>query len=68
MNTHNDPVGSDVLADLQEAARHAATGAASAEALQRIQERAQSVRDELRQKHGEMSVAVSPLHEARDEE
>jgi hypothetical protein len=68
MNTHDDQVGSDILADLQEAARYAATGAASPEALQRIQERAQRVRDELRRKHGDMSIAVSLLHEARDEE
>ena len=68
MNTHEDPAGPDILADLQEAARYAATGIASPEALQRIQERAQRVREELRRKHGEMSVAVSLLHEARDEE
>jgi hypothetical protein len=68
MDTHDDLAGSDVLADLQEAARYAATGAASPEALQRIQERARRVRDELRRKYGDMSVAVSLLHEARDEE
>lgn len=68
MVTPNDPTGSDVLADLQEAARYAATGAASPEALQRIQERAQRVRDELRRKHGDLSVAVSLVQEARGEE
>jgi hypothetical protein len=68
MSTPNDPVGADILEDLQEAARYAATGAASPEILQRIQERAQRVREGLRQKHGDMEVAVSLLHEARDEE
>jgi hypothetical protein len=68
MSTPNPAVDSDILADLQEAARYAATGAASPEVLQRIHERAQRVREELRQKHGEMSVAVSLLHEARNEE
>ena len=68
MSNPNDPTGSDVLADLQEAARYAATGTDSPEALQRTQERAQRVREELRQKHGDMEVAVSLLHEARDDE
>jgi hypothetical protein len=68
MNTHDDLAGADVLADLQEAARYAATGAASPGALQRIQERARRVRDEFRRKHGDMSIAVSLLRRARDEE
>jgi hypothetical protein len=68
MNTQNDPIGSEILADLQEAARYATTGAASSEVLQHIQEQAQRVREELGQKHGEMSVAVSLLREGREEE
>jgi hypothetical protein len=56
------------MAELEEAARHALTGQGDPEVLRRISERAARVREEIRQKHGTLDVAVSLIREAREEE
>ena len=58
----------EIMAELEEAARHALTGQGDPEVLRRISERAARVREEIRQKHGTLDVAVSLIREAREEE
>jgi hypothetical protein len=59
----------EIIADLEEVCRQAASGGVpDPELLQRVRERSARVQEELRQKYGEMNVALDLLREIRDEE
>lgn len=57
----------ELLATLQAAADNAAKGVRDPEAMRRGCERMDRMREELRQTHGEMNVAVDLVRETRDE-
>ena len=65
MNTRIPP---ELLTELQDAADKVAKGIRDPEAMRKACERMDRMREELRQKHGEMNVAVDLIREARDEE
>jgi hypothetical protein len=54
-------------ADLEEAARYAASGVRDSETMRQACDRMDQLREELRRKHGEMNVAVDLVRETRDE-
>ncbi len=57
-----------VLADLDAVMERIATGKPlDPEASRRIRERAQRITEEIRQKHGELDIAVKLIRETRDE-
>jgi hypothetical protein len=59
----------DILADLEEVCRQAASGGVrDPELLRRIQERSAKAREEILRKHGVLNVAVDLIREIRDEE
>lgn len=58
----------EIMAELQEAADRAARGIRDPEAMREACERMDRMREELRQKYGEMSVAVDLIREVRDGE
>ena len=58
----------EIMAELQRAADRAALGARDAESMRAACERMDRAREELRQAHGEMTVAVDLIREARREE
>jgi hypothetical protein len=53
-----DTIPPDIMAELQRAADSAAVGAHDPEAMRAACERMDRAREELRQAHGEMTVAV----------
>lgn len=57
----------ELLAALQEAADNAAKGIRDPEAMKRACDRMDRMREELRQRQGEMNVAVELVRETRDE-
>jgi hypothetical protein len=63
--THVIPA--EILADLEEAARYAATGVGNPEVLRRVAAQAAQIRDEIRRQHGVLEVAVSLVRETRAE-
>jgi hypothetical protein len=58
----------EVLADLEEAARYAASGVRDPEVMRRACQRMDVARENLRQEIGEVDVAVSLIREIRDQE
>lgn len=58
----------DVLADLEAAARYAATGEGDPETLQRITQRAEKVRQEVYQRQGQLDIGVDILRGLREGE
>ncbi|HEV3259127.1 MAG TPA: hypothetical protein VG013_19800 [Gemmataceae bacterium] len=57
----------DILADLEDVARQAATGGVrDPELLRRVYERSAKARDELRQKYGVLDIGVDIIREIRD--
>jgi hypothetical protein len=58
----------DVMAELQEAARRAAAGIRDPEAMRQACERMDRMREEIRQTHGVLNVAVDLIREVRDDE
>ena len=65
----NNLIPADVLADLEDVARQAASvGVHDRELLRRVQERSRQVREEILRNHGVVDAAVSLIREARDEE
>jgi hypothetical protein len=59
----------EILADLEEVVRQAASGGVrDPELLRRVYERSAQVQEELRKKHGVLDVAVELIREIRDEE
>lgn len=59
----------EIMADLEEVARQAASGGVrDLELLRRVAERAEKVRQEILDKHGVLNVAVDLIRETRDEE
>jgi hypothetical protein len=56
-----------LMADLEDAARYAASGVRDPEVMRRACERMDRMREELRKKVGEMNVAVDLIREVRDE-
>ena len=68
MNTTVPPlIPADILAELRAAADRAASGVRDPEATRRACERMDRMREELRQRQGEMTVAVDLVRETRDE-
>jgi hypothetical protein len=57
----------DVLADLEEAARYAASGRRDPKVVRRAAERMDRMREELRRQIGEVQVAADLVREVRDE-
>ena len=70
MATETKTIGipEEILAYLQAAALYAAAGVRDPEVMRKASERMDRMREELRQKHGEMNVAVDLIREIRDEE
>jgi hypothetical protein len=65
----NNPIPPDILADLYEVARQAASGGVrDPELLRRVTERAEKARREILEKHGVLNIAVDLIREGRDEE
>jgi hypothetical protein len=58
----------EVMADLENAARYAASGVRDSEVMRQACERMDRMREELRRQVGEMNVAVELIREVRDEE
>jgi hypothetical protein len=68
MNTHTiSSIPPEVLADLQEALDQAAKGVRDPEAATKARERMDRMREELRQRVGELNVAVDLVRSGRDE-
>jgi hypothetical protein len=61
-------ISPDVLADLSDAIRAAVQGPPDAETMRKAAEEQDRVCDELRQRVGELNVAVDLIREAREEE
>jgi hypothetical protein len=65
----NRAIPPDILADLEEVARQAASGGVrDPELLRRVSERAEKARQEILKKHGVLNIAVDLIREGRDEE
>jgi hypothetical protein len=64
----NSNLPPEVMAELREAAAKAAAGVRDPDAARQACERMDRMREELRQKHGEMNVAVDLIRETREEE
>jgi len=60
-------VSPGILADLEEAARYAASGVRDPETSRQACESMDRMREDLRREYGEMNVAVDLIREARDE-
>ena len=59
----------EVLADLEAVLKHVAAGTrVDPELARRVRERSELATEELRQKHGEINIAVDLIREIRDEE
>lgn len=68
MNTITPSVlPADILAELREAAERAARGVRDPEAMRRACDRMDHMREELRQRQGEVTAAVELIRETRDE-
>lgn len=65
--TEPSTISPELLAALQEAADNAARGVRDPEAMKRACDRMDRMREELRQRQGEMNVAVELVRETRDE-
>lgn len=59
-------IPTEILADLEEAARYAALGVRDPEVMRQAAESMDGMREELRRKYGEMNVAVDLIREVRD--
>ncbi len=64
----NTGISPEAMADLEDAARYAASGVRDPEVMRRARERMDRMREELRKERGEMNVAVELIREVRDEE
>jgi hypothetical protein len=62
------PISPELLAEMQERAERAAKGIRDPEDARRACERMDRMREELRQKVGELDIAVELIREARDPE
>jgi hypothetical protein len=58
----------ELVAELQEAADKAAKGIRDPETMRKACERMDRMREQLRERQGEMNVAVDLIREIRDEE
>lgn len=67
IETNNSRIPAEVLADLEEACRYAASGVRDPDVMRRACERMDRMREELRTQHGEMNVAADLVREVRDE-
>ena len=64
----SSPISPEILADLEEVCRRLMTGGVQdPELLERIRRRSEAARKELREKYGELNIAVDLIREARDE-
>jgi hypothetical protein len=63
----NSTVPLEIMADLEEAARYAASGLRDPEIMRTACERMDKLRDEIHQHAGEVNVAVDLIREGRDE-
>lgn len=57
----------ELMAELEAAAERTAKGIRDPEVMRKAAERMDRMREELRQQHGEMNVAVALIREVRDE-
>lgn len=63
----NTSIPPEAMADLEEAARYAASGIRDPEVMRQAGERMDRMREELRRQHGDMNVAVDLIRETRDQ-
>ncbi len=68
IQTKDTGIPPEVMADLEDACRYAASGVRDPEVTRRACERMDRMREELRRQYGEMNVAVDLIREVRDEE
>jgi hypothetical protein len=67
--THPSTSHSEALADLEAILKHVASGTPIEPGLdRRVRERSERLTEELRQRYGELDVAVDLIREIRDEE
>ena len=65
----NNPISSEVVADLDAILAHLDSGTPiNPELASRVRERSERAQEELRRKYGELDVAVGLIREIRDEE
>lgn len=60
-------ISSELMAELQERAERAARGVVDPEARRTARERMDRMREEFRQRHGEVNLAVELIREARED-
>jgi len=65
-DTPTPAIPPEVLADLEEAARRAASGVRDPEAMRRACERMDRISQEIRQRHGILDIGVPAIRELRD--
>jgi hypothetical protein len=63
-----DVIPTELLAELQEAARRAAAGIRDPEIMRRSCERMDRISEEIRAKHGVLDIGVPIIRELREEE
>lgn len=56
----------EVMADLEEAARYAASGVRDPEVMRKAAETMDRLREEIRHKHGELDIGVPAIRQLRD--
>lgn len=67
--TEHSTIPPEVMADGQVVIDHLMSGKPlDPETYRRIRERAERITEEIRQKHGELNIAVDLIREIRDEE
>lgn len=67
--TEHSTIPPEVMADAQAVIDHLMSGKPlDPETYRRIRERAERITEEIRQKHGELNIAVDLIREIRDEE
>jgi hypothetical protein len=68
MKTENEHtvIPPELLAELEKAARYAATGLRDPEVIRKACERMDRIREEIRQEHGLLDIAVPAIRELRD--
>ena len=65
--TLNSDIPAEILMDLEEAARYAASGARDPEIARRACAEMDRIREEIRHLHGILDIGVSAIRELRDE-
>jgi hypothetical protein len=66
IETKETDIPPEVMAELKEAARYAASGARDPEVMRKAAESMDRLREEIRRKHGILDIGVPAIRELRD--